>query len=279
MKDIDSTSESTSALYVGKKFSNTGKKPYFNKNFKNSNPKAESSFKPYEKKEFNTIKKYFYCEKLGHVIKDCRIRIAAEKGNKQTNIVTKPHRLYVVALTTKEESTSTWYVDFRATQHINYEKDAFTNYEQYENQQVVYLRNDMTSYKIQEQGDVTIRLLNGMERIILDVLYILGLAKNLFSAKQLDTAGREIQIKSGISTLFNKLGHVIAKCKLYSDLYKLGDTVIPNKKIVALPTTSNLHKAELWHLRLDHINSKRLKQTQSISKGMNNFSIEETFFL
>jgi len=80
MKDIGSTSESTLALYVGKKFSNNSKKIYFNKNFKKfSNPKAKSNFKPYEKKEFNTIKKYFYCKKLEHVIKDCRIQIVVEK--------------------------------------------------------------------------------------------------------------------------------------------------------------------------------------------------------
>jgi hypothetical protein len=160
----------------------------------------------------------------------------------------------VVALTTKGESNSIWYVDSRATQHMCHEGDAFTNHEQYENQQVVYLGDDLTSYKIKGHGDVTVRLSNGMKRTIPDVLYIPGLAKNLFSTKQLDKAGREIQIRSGISILFNKLGHVIAKCKLYNNLYKLGDTVIPNQKIVASPATTNSHKAELWHLRLGHIN-------------------------
>jgi len=93
-----------------------------------------------------------------------------------------------------------------------------------------------------------------MKRIISDVLYILGLAKNLFLPKQLDKVGRKIWIKSKTSILFNKLGHVIAKCKLHNDLYKLGDTIIPNHKIVALPTTTKLNKSQLWHLRLGHIN-------------------------
>jgi len=77
----------------------------------------------------------------------------------------------------------------------------------------------MISYKIQGQGDVTVWLLNGKERIILDVLYILGLANNLFATKQLDKAWGEIQIKLGTLTLFNKLGYVIAKCKLHNDFY------------------------------------------------------------
>jgi len=184
----------------------------------------------------------------------------------------------VVALTALKKSISTWYIDSRATQHMCYEKDAFTNYEQYENEEVVYLGDDMTSYKIQRQGNVTIRLLNGMERIILDILYILGLAKNLFLGKQLDKAGGEIQIKSRTLTLFNKLRHVISKCKLHNDLYKLGDRTIPNQKIVALRATTNLHKAKLWHLKLGHKNQQRLNQIESISKGMDKFSLQETFF-
>jgi len=76
-------------------------------------------------------------------------------------------------------------------------------------------------------GNVTIRLSNGMQRIILDVLYIFGLARNLFSTKQLDKARGEIWIKSEISILYNILGHVTAKCKLCNDLYKLGDIIIP----------------------------------------------------
>lgn len=160
-----------------------------------------------------------------------------------------------------------------------YEKDAFTNYEQYENQEVVYLGDDMTFYKIQGHANVTVRLLNGMERIMRNVLYNPGLAKNLFSAKQLDKVGGEIRKKSGTSTLFNKQGHVIAKCKLHNDLYKLGNTIIPNQKIVALPTTSNLHKVELWHLRLGHINKKRLNKFNQYKKEWITFLQKKHFFV
>lgn len=83
------TSKTTSSLYVGKKYSNNGKKvkkPYFNKNFKKfSNLKGKCTFQPYEKKNFFNYKKYFYCKKPRHTIKDCRIKIATERGTKQTN--------------------------------------------------------------------------------------------------------------------------------------------------------------------------------------------------
>jgi len=268
MKDMNLNMDNTSALYVGKKQFYNNKKQNYNKNYKKfPNSKDESSFRPFEKKKnYSTDKKCFYCKKFGHFIQNCRTRIVAKK-RKQSNMVIKPNILYMAALITNE--TSTWYVDSGATQHMCHESEASTNCTKYENQQFVYLGDDTTSYKIEGLGDVTIRLSNGIEKIIPKVLYIPVLAKNLFSAKQLDRVGGEISIKSGISISLNKSRQTIAKFKLNLDLYKLDTTIIPNKKILATPaTTQNLNKADLWHLKIGHINQYRLKQIQSMSKGI-----------
>ena len=112
---------------------------------------------------------------------------------------------------------------------------------------------------------------NGEEKYIPDVLHIPGLAKNLFSTKQLNQAGGEIHIKDGISILINKLGQIIATCKLNPDLYELGETIISTNYALAIPTTTSLNTADLWHLRLSHINEHRLKQIQGVSKGITPF--------
>ena len=117
----------------------------------------------------------------------------------------------------------------------------------------------------------TLKLINGDEKHIPDVLHILGLAKNLFSAKQLDQARGEIHIKDGISILINKLGQIIATCKLNPDLYKLGETILSNNYVLAIPTITSHNIADLWHLRLGHINQQRLKQIQSTSQGIKPF--------
>ena len=187
IQDTSSTSKNKSALYVGKKNFNKSKKPYFNKNFKtSSDSKGESSgYKPFEKKILATEKKCFYCKKPGHHIKDCRARIAAEKGNntRQTSLATTDNKLYVVASKTQGHINSTWYVDSGATQHMCHQREGFTNYTKCQDDQVVYLGDDSTSYTIEGHGDVLIKLTNGDEKNIPDVLHIPGLAKNLFSAK------------------------------------------------------------------------------------------------
>jgi len=151
------------------------------------------------------------------------------------------------------------------------QREGFVNYTKNNDNQVVYLGDDSTSYTIQGYGDVNIKLSNEDEKSILNVLHITGLAKNLFSVKQLDKAEGEIRIKAGVSTLINKLGHTIATCKLNPDLYELGETITSMQYALTIPTTSNLNKADLWHLRLGHINQQRLKQIQFVSKGIEPF--------
>lgn len=92
IKDMSSTSNNNSALYVGKKSFDKNKKPSFNKNFnKASDSKGESSgYIPFEKKTLAAEKKCFYCKKPEHHICDCRTRIAAEqaRNTKQSSLAT-----------------------------------------------------------------------------------------------------------------------------------------------------------------------------------------------
>lgn len=62
ISDANSTSENTSALFVGKKFYNKNRKPYVNKNFKtSSDSKGQSSGnKPFDKPFLERAKKCFY---------------------------------------------------------------------------------------------------------------------------------------------------------------------------------------------------------------------------
>ena len=109
----------------------------------------------------------------------------------------------MAALLVKTELDSTWYIDTGATQHMCFEKNCFNSYERDDGDQKVYL-GDNTTHQILGKGSVTIMLLNGLEKEIPNVLYVPGLKKNLFSAKQFDRVEGEIHIKSGICTLTNK---------------------------------------------------------------------------
>jgi hypothetical protein len=76
---------------------------------------------------------------------------------------------------------------------------------------------------------VYIKLNNGQMKEMGNLLHVLGLWKNLFSAKQLDQLGREIIIKFGKCISKSSKGVLIAQCILKVGLYKLG--VIKDQKI------------------------------------------------
>ena len=135
---------------------------------------------------------------------------------------------------------------------------------------------DNTSHNILGKGNnhVTIKLLNGLEKEIPDVLYLHGLKKKLFSAKQFGRVGGKIHIKSRICTLTKNKKELIETCQLYTNLYKLGDSIRLNQ-IITIFALTHTSKAYLWHLKLGHINQRRLREILSMSKGIDNFHASE----
>jgi len=87
---------------------------------------------------------------------------------------------------------------------------------------------------------------------------VLGIQKNLFSTKQFD--GGEIFIKYGNCFLKNSHGQQIAKCILEADFFKLGITNKQKNKIQTKLNFTHLNMANLWHMRLGHINKPKLKE-------------------
>jgi glutamine amidotransferase PdxT len=67
-------------------------------------------------------------------------------------------------------------------------------------------------------------------------------------------------IKNGQCVLRNAFGHHIATWNAEVDLYKLDVTNKSNVNFIAAPTITIVNKANLWHLRLGHINQNRLKK-------------------
>jgi hypothetical protein len=149
-------------------------------------------------------------------MKICRIRITTKvaKTRKKSNFVTnffiknKLNKLklyiYANALMANEAiimyQVITWYIDIGATQHMCYKINSFINHQKCDSNQVVFLGNS-TSCQIVGKGEGTIKLSNGMEKKIPNMLCVLGFKNNLFYVKQFDKFGGGIHIKSRLCTL------------------------------------------------------------------------------
>lgn len=143
--------------------------------------------------------KCFYCNRLGHLFKNCEKIIVvkvAKSTTKQDNVTIGSDKLYVVALITRNGKHLTLCQDIGVTQHMAHDKNTLISYQTLNIGQVVYLAND-TTHQIFGCGDVYIMLNNGLRKEIPKVFHVFGLMKNLFSIKQFDLVGGKLYIKRG----------------------------------------------------------------------------------
>ncbi len=151
---------------------------------------------------------------------------------------------------------------------MSHDKESFVTYNKWEKGQLMFLK-DNTTHQIIGQGDVSIKLNNAQIKEMGNVLHVLSLWKKLFSTMQLDQARGEIIIKYGKHVLKNSQGIKISQCILEADLYKLRSLKKRNEN--DLPVIVNMNKANIWHMKLSHINQRRLKEIQFMSKGVESF--------
>jgi hypothetical protein len=111
------------------------------------------------------------------------------------------------------------------------------------------------AHEIVEIGNVSIVLLNGQVREMLDVLHVLVLRKNFFLVKHVVKFKGKFTIRRR-SYIVSKFGQLVATCKLENDLYKLEISNETSK--VFTNVTSPSSSASLWHERLGHINQGHL---------------------
>ncbi len=87
-----------------------------------------------------------------------------------------------------------------------------------------------------------------------------------------------MHIKQGQCTLINESRNIIAKCKLNVDLHEFGKTIKNESKFITIPTTTQINMVDLWHLRLGRINSNKLKNIQTLAKGIDSFNEKDITF-
>ena len=141
----------------------------------------------------NYVKKCFYCGKLGHQIKECYKRQVDERRSKQRTHQgcftgeEEDHnhdlRLFTVDCSlsiSKGDEDNIWYVNSSASSHMTSKKDCFEFLEETASGSKIYL-GDENMYEIKGYGDIPVKLPSGDIKHLKNVLYVLGIKKNLIS--------------------------------------------------------------------------------------------------
>jgi hypothetical protein len=100
------------------------------------------------------------------------------KGSSQVGIVNKI--VLVIALSISLVCNDAWFIDFEASQHLTFQKEIFSSFEEFSLNHKVYL-GDENMFDACGKGNIVFNLPNGISKCIGDVLYVPKLANNLLS--------------------------------------------------------------------------------------------------
>jgi hypothetical protein len=127
---------------------------------------------------------------------------------------------------------------------------------------------DGRSIKATGKGKVILSVKIGQEiRLthLQEVLYVPDLDGNLLSVDKTTSYGNEVRFKNGTCSILNRRGKPIAFASRRDNMYLLNTVHVPDQAHLATGTGDY----KIWHERLGHISSERLKKLTGMVDGLN----------
>jgi hypothetical protein len=173
---------------------------------------------------------------------------------------------YVLISTLTETIThgsDTWLIDSGASKHMTGYKDSFSEIVQKDSPHKVKLGDDY-QYPIKGVGEASYKLDSGKPMKMKDVLYVLGLKKNLLSILVLDEKGFRVAFIDGEVLMW-------PRGKSIDDAVVIGVQGGGLYKLKGLSNSTLVHNtvtpSELWHRRFAHIHYRALPIVSKMVTG------------
>jgi hypothetical protein len=211
-------------------------------------PKGENKPKDERKKNMSKVK-CFACHKFGHYAGQC-----SNKKKKQTAASTMMEEFstkfdkefsLVVCLSTRTTYSDMWYIDGVVSCHMTGIHDHLTNLTQIGDVEVVL--GDDRVVKAVGCGTVSFQRQSLPPMLLTEVLYVLGLNKNLVSVFAIEERGYEVLFRDGQVLLFPK-GSSITSTKVIGTRHEKLYNLMFQPARVLIHTINNNDLCELWHI-------------------------------
>src|SRR5713226_7731766 len=143
-------------------------------------------------------------------------------------------------------------------------KESFVRLSEHESPHKVKLGDDY-QYPIKGSGESSYKLGSGKYLTMKEVLFVLGLKKNILSISALDTKGMRVAFIDGQVIMWPKgktINDAIVIREQEGELYKLKGH--PKQALVHDTVEPN----ELWHRRLAHVHYRALPLARKVVEGL-----------
>jgi hypothetical protein len=267
------------------------KKPYFQKethkepqqsnkfNYKESHPRRFQKRGQRKERDYSSVQCY-HCDKMGHIAKfflarreeykrkhkrlHAHVVEDEEPPSKMIREQIKDHVLISSLSGSVTPGEDTWLIDSGASKHMTGQRNILSCISEKKFSQKVTLGDDY-QYPIKGVGESNHKLNSRNSLKMKDVLYVLGLKKNLLSISDLEKKGFGVSFIDGEVLMWAKgetLNEAIIIGSEENGLYKLKG----HSEAAMTHTIEN--SCELWHRRLAHINYKALPYICKVITGL-----------
>ena len=172
--------------------------------------------------------------------------------------------MIIVLIGSVSPGNDTWLVDSGASKHMTGYKDSFSCLVQKESPHKVMVGDD-SQYPIKGIGEASYKLDSRKPMKMKDVMYVLGLKKNLLSISALEKKGFRVSFVNGKVLMW-------IKGKTINDAVEIRDEEggIYKLKVHTDSTlaTSTINPCKLQHIRLSHIHYKALPIVSKVVIGL-----------
>ena len=225
----------------------------------------------------------FYCDKPGHIARDCWKKEADKKRESgEANVASgssgsnaRPsggnggvvrEQVYVSGFSANTASErSMWLIDSGASSHMCCERDMFDTFEQITPINI-YVGNDAT---IKAVGKGTVRMTTYVQEDgktvaipgrLSEVLYVPELAKNLFAVSAAAARGLTVQFDEGGCKIKRTTGDcaTVAVGVKQDNLYKMVCTVMRQRESAHVAAGGSVSE-DVWHKRFGHLSTSNIK--------------------
>jgi hypothetical protein len=238
-------------------------------------PKGGQKPKGEGKKETSKVK-CFSCHKFGNYAGQCpnkkkkQTTASAEVEEFSTNF-DKEFSL-IACLSSRTTTPDTWYIDSGASRHMTVVRENLIDLTQCGDAEVVL--GDDREVKVAGCGTVSFQRESLPPMTLTEVLYVLGLKKNLVSVSTIEEKGYEVLFHDGQVVLFPR-GSSITSTKVigtrHERLYKF---LFQPMRALIHSTSSSSDLCEIWHMRMAHLHHGALRVMREMVTGVPDFSSE-----
>jgi hypothetical protein len=250
----------------------------FNKAFKDKKTSTASGHE--HRKDISKIQ-CFRCDKYGHIARDFPTSKKGRQHASTTDVDSEPHQrdeeikdeaflCISTLLGTIPIDSDIWLIDSGASKHMIGYRDHLTDLVEKEFRLHVVL-GDNARYTVKRVGSSTFQLDSDIPLQLSEVLYVLGMKRNLVSISSLEDNGYKVTFSEGKFLAWHKNSHMDSARMIgvrENNLYRL----------IVRPVQALLHDiislSELWHRRLAHLYYRSLPILGKMVTGLLEIHIE-----